>query len=132
MIAHISPNVSVWAAEPNGDPLGLYLRSLVRLRRDLPAGMLAPPGHQLPFFGLHERCSELAAHHQTRCDLIAAACGEAPKIVADLAPVLFTRALDPHQHSFAFSETHAHVSHMAAKGRLAWGEDGGRLKARPI
>lgn len=132
VIAHISPNVSVWAVEPDGDPLGLYLRSLARLARELPAGTLVLPGHQLPFYGLHERCGELAAHHQVRCDLIAAACRDAPKTVAELVPVLFPRALDPHQLSFAFSETHAHVNHMVARGHLAWHEDDGRLKARPI
>ena len=30
VLAKITPNVSVWAVEPDGDPLGLYLRSLAR------------------------------------------------------------------------------------------------------
>src|SRR4051812_39340463 len=32
VLAKISPNVSVWAVDPLGDPLGLYLRSLRGLR----------------------------------------------------------------------------------------------------
>jgi hypothetical protein len=32
--------------------------------------------------------------------------------------VLFTRALDPHQLSFAFSEVHAHVNFMLKRGEL--------------
>ena len=39
---------------------------------------------------------------------------------ADLVPVLFPRKLDPHQLSFAFSETHAHVNSMVRRGELAW------------
>ena len=28
VLAKITPNISVWAVDPEGDPLGLYLRSL--------------------------------------------------------------------------------------------------------
>lgn len=129
VIAKISPNVSVWAVEPEGDPLGLYLRSLAALERDLPADTLVLPGHQLPFVGLHHRCRELAAHHRDRCDLIADACRGGARTVAELVPVLFTRELDPHQLSFAFSETHAHVNRMIASGVLVWREEEGMLKA---
>jgi glyoxylase-like metal-dependent hydrolase (beta-lactamase superfamily II) len=129
VIAKISPNVSVWAVEPEGDPLGLYLRSLAALERDVPADTLVLPGHQLPFLGLHQRCRELAAHHRERCGLIAEACRDGAKTVAELVPVLFTRALDPHQLSFAFSETHAHVNRMIASGVLVWREEAGMLKA---
>ena len=36
VLAKISPNVSVIAVDPEGDPLGYYLRSLNALRRDHP------------------------------------------------------------------------------------------------
>jgi glyoxylase-like metal-dependent hydrolase (beta-lactamase superfamily II) len=126
VIARISPNISVWAVDPEGDPLGLYLRSLRRIKASIPADALVLPGHQLPFCGLHDRCDELAAHHAERCALIAAACAMKPHSVADLVPVLFTRELDPHQLSFAFSEVHAHVNFMLRRGELrhAPSEDG--------
>ena len=120
VLAKISPNIGVWAVDPDGDPLGLYLRSLAGLMRDIPADVLVLPGHNLPFIGLHQRCAELIAHHQARCDLIAAACVNGPLSVAEIVPVLFTRALDPHQLSFAFSEAQAHVNYMIGEGRLAW------------
>lgn len=128
VIAKISPNISVWAVEPDGDPLGLYLRSLGALERGLPEDTLVLPGHQLPFRGLHRRCRELADHHAIRCRLIADACSAGPRTVADLVPVLFRRELDPHQLSFAFSETHAHVNHMVHRGELAWREEAGMHK----
>jgi len=112
VIAKISPNISVWAVEPDGDPLGLYLRSLRCIRKNVPASTLVLPGHQLPFRGLHERCVELADHHAARCRLIDDACRERPRTVAEIVPILFSRALDPHQMSFAFSEAHAHVNYM--------------------
>jgi glyoxylase-like metal-dependent hydrolase (beta-lactamase superfamily II) len=122
VLAKITPNISVWAVEPTGDPLGLYVRSLGEIRARLPADALVLPGHQLPFHGLHARAAELIAHHEKRCALIAAACRTAPRSAAELVPVLFTRQLDPHQMSFAFSETLAHVNYMLRRGELAWAD----------
>lgn len=118
VIAKITPNVSVWAVEPDGDPLGLYLRSLAKLEKEIPQDVLVLPGHQMPFFGLHARCRELIRHHHNRCELILSSCLKHPQTVADLVPVLFTRTLDPHQLGFAFSETHAHVNYLLRQGKL--------------
>ncbi len=120
VLAKITPNVSVWAVEPEGDPLGLYIRSLRVIENAIPGDALVLPGHQLPFYGLHERARQLAAHHAERCERIAKACEEGAKSVADLVPVLFPRQLDPHQLSFAFSETHAHVNYMVGRRELVW------------
>lgn len=122
VLAKISPNVSVWAVEPDGDPLGRYLRSLAALEHGLPDDTLVLPGHQLPFYGLPQRCRELADHHEDRCGIIAEACAAGSKSVAELVPFVFPRPLDPHQLSFAFSEVHAHVNRMLVRGDLAWAE----------
>lgn len=118
VIARITPNVSVWAVDPEGDPLGLYLRSLDNIMRNVPDEVLVLPGHQLPFHGLHERCRQLTGHHHERCNLIETACRQKAHTVADLVPVLFPRPLDPHQLGFAFSEVHAHVNSMLRLGKL--------------
>lgn len=133
VLAKITPNVSVWAVDPNGDPLGLYLRSLGELKARIPVDALVLPGHQLPFVGLHARTDQLIAHHEMRCSLIAEACRAAPRSAAELVPVLFTRQLDPHQMSFAFSEVQAHVNYMLRRGELAWvgGADGIERAAAP-
>jgi glyoxylase-like metal-dependent hydrolase (beta-lactamase superfamily II) len=128
VLAKITPNISVWAVDPTGDPLGLYLRSLGELKAHIPADVLVLPGHQLPFHGLHARSDQLIAHHEMRCGLIAAACREAPRSAAELVPVLFTRQLDPHQMSFAFSEVQAHVNYMLRRGELAWVEGGDEVE----
>ena len=122
VLAKITPNISVWAVDPEGDPLGLYLRSLATLPRAIPPGTLVLPGHQLPFYGLAERCAALGAHHGERCRLIAGAVAKGPHSVAELVPVMFTRPLDPHQLSFAFSEVFAHVNAMLRLGELNWAE----------
>jgi glyoxylase-like metal-dependent hydrolase (beta-lactamase superfamily II) len=122
VLAKITPNISVWAVDPEGDPLGLYLRSLQELRQQIPSDALVLPGHQLPFYGLHTRSAELIAHHEVRCAAIAGACRTAPRSAAELVPVLFSRELDPHQMSFAFSEVQAHVNYMLRRGELSWVE----------
>lgn len=118
VLEKISPNVSVWAGEPNGDPLGHFLRTLRYLRAEIPDDVLVLPGHRRPFHGLHHRCEELEAHHEERCDRIRAACAEKPHSIAELVPILFTRPLDPHQMSFAFTETLAHANRLIRRGEI--------------
>jgi glyoxylase-like metal-dependent hydrolase (beta-lactamase superfamily II) len=128
VLAKITPNVSVWAVDPEGDPLGLYVRSLRALKQQIPPDALVLPGHQLPFIGLHERSDELIAHHEARCAAILAACRAAPRSAAELVPVLFRIDLDPHQMSFAFSEVQAHVNFMLGRGELDWFEGGDQVE----
>jgi len=118
VLAKITPNVSVWAVEPDGDPLARYLRSLAALKDEIAPGALVLPGHQLPFYGLRARIDELIAHHDARCDLVLAACRRAPHSAAELVPLLFPKTLDPHQMSFAFSETLAHINYLIGRGAL--------------
>jgi len=119
VLARISPNISVQANDPEGDPLGIYLRSLATIKRLVPAETLALPGHNLPFVGVHTRIDELTAHHAARCAAIEASCRGVPHSVAELVPVVFGRVIeDPHQMAFAFSEALAHVNLMRRQGRL--------------
>ena len=119
ILAKISPNVSVEAMDPDGDPLGIYLRSLEKLKRTLAEDVLVLPGHNLPFVGLSTRADELIAHHEARCMAILEACRVEPQTVADLVPVIFGRPIDdPHQLVFAFGEALAHVNAMIRRERL--------------
>ena len=119
VLAKISPNVSVEAMDPEGNPLGAYLRSLERLKATLPEDVLVLPGHRLPFKGLHARADELIAHHEARCMAVVEACRRGPQTVAELVPVIFGRTIDdPHQLVFAFGEALAHVNSLVRDGRL--------------
>lgn len=118
VLTRISPNISTESVEPEADPLGEFLVSLDRLEHVIPADVLVLPGHHVPFRGLHTRTSELIAHHAGRCALIEAACRIRPHSAAELVPVVFQRALDPQQLSFAFHEVVAHVNYMRAQRTL--------------
>jgi glyoxylase-like metal-dependent hydrolase (beta-lactamase superfamily II) len=124
VLPHISPNISVHAINPEGNPLGQYLHSLAAIKAELPDGVLVMSGHHLPFRPLHERIDQLIGHHEARCALIEEACKLSPRTAAEIMPVLFRRPLDPHQTSFAFGETLAHMNLMARQGRLVWIPDG--------
>ena len=118
-MAKITPNISVEATDPDGDPLGIYLRSLEQLRQTMPEDILVLPGHNLPFIGLATRIEELVAHHAARCRAILQACARAPHSVVDLVPVVFGRVIeDPHQMSFAFGEALAHANYLVRRNEL--------------
>ena len=54
-----------------------------------------------------------------RCNLILEACKKVAHSAAELVPVLFPKALDPHQMSFAFSETQAHINYLLRRGEIS-------------
>lgn len=118
VLPRISPNVAVLPRDPEGDPLGIFLRSLRALRRRIPEDALVLPGHDLPFTGLHARIDAMLEHHEERCGAIVAACAGEARSGAELIPFVFHRALDAHQTGFAFGETLAHVNYLARRGRL--------------
>jgi glyoxylase-like metal-dependent hydrolase (beta-lactamase superfamily II) len=119
LLPKISTNVSVWALEPDGDPLGRFLDSIAALET-LPPNTLVLPSHGLPFRGISVRVAELRAHHVARLDELTAAVDatRVPLTAADLVPVLFRRELDLQQRYFAFGEAIAHLNHLWRRGRL--------------
>lgn len=117
VLPRISPNVSVWPAEPDADPIMDFLDALARLET-LPEETLVLPSHGLPFHGLRPRCRQLTEHHRERFEETLAACAEAPRTVMDLTAILFRRPLDTHQLSFAVGEALAHLNHLLVQGTL--------------
>lgn len=117
VLPRISTNVSVIDIEPEANPLPLYLRSIAALRA-LPADTLVLPSHGKPFHGLHRRIAQLERHHDERFADVMAACAREPQTAASLLPVLFKRALDLHQTTFAMGESIAHLHALWLAGRL--------------
>jgi glyoxylase-like metal-dependent hydrolase (beta-lactamase superfamily II) len=117
VLPKISTNVSVWATEPNGDPLRLFLDSLDRYAK-LPPSTRVLPSHGLPFHGLAARVQQLHQHHEQRLQALLAECTR-PVSAADVLPVLFQRPLDAHQIFFAMGEAIAHLNHLMFQGRVA-------------
>ena len=117
VLPSITPNVSVWANEPDAEPLSDFLASLATLRR-LPDDLLILPSHGRPFVGLHRRLHELSVHHRERLDQVLSACAQA-RTAYEVTRTMFARDLDPHQSAFAVGESIAHLNHLVASGVVA-------------
>ena len=121
VLPRISTNVSVFAVEPEGNPLELYLQSLKKFT-NLPEDTLVLPSHGKPFRGLHTRIAQLHDHHAARLAEVLAACVE-PKSAVDIVPLMFRRQLDAHQLSFALGEALAHLHKLWRDGMLRRSKD---------
>ncbi|WP_420475708.1 MBL fold metallo-hydrolase [Noviherbaspirillum sp. ST9] len=116
VLPRISTNVSVFAVEPEANPVQLYLDSLGKYD-GLPDDTLVLPSHGKPFRGLHTRIGQLRDHHRERLDEVVAACAT-PQSAADIVPVMFRRPLDAHQLTFAMGEALAHLHKLWFDGIL--------------
>ena len=116
LLPRISTNVSVFAIEPEADPVKLYLDSLEKFSH-LSPDTLVLPSHGKPFRRLHVRIGQLQAHHAERLAEVLAACATAQS-AADIVPVMFKRPLDGHQLSFAIGEALAHLHTLWYEGKL--------------
>jgi glyoxylase-like metal-dependent hydrolase (beta-lactamase superfamily II) len=124
VLPRISTNVSVFAVEPEGNPLTQYLDSLTKFA-DLPEDTLVLPSHGKPFRGLHTRIEQLRKHHVDRLEEVRHACA-VPRSAVDIVPVMFRRQLDAHQLSFAVGEALAHLHKLWYDGIVdrVTGDDG--------
>jgi glyoxylase-like metal-dependent hydrolase (beta-lactamase superfamily II) len=116
VLPRISTNVSVFAVEPEANPVQQYLDSLAKYN-DLPGDTLVLPSHGKPFRGLHTRIAQLRDHHAARLAEVIDACAT-PRSAADIVPIMFPRALDTHQLTFALGEALAHLHKLWFDGIL--------------
>ena len=125
MLPRISTNVSVYEVEPEANALKEFLDSIDRFKT-LPADTLTLPSHGKPFKGLHIRIRQLHDHHRDRLAEVMELCGRQAASAADVVPVMFKRALDLHQKTFAMGEAVAHLHALWYEGKLSrsLGDDG--------
>lgn len=116
VLPRISTNVSVFAIEPEANPVQQYLDSLAKYA-SLPEDVLILPSHGKPFRGLHTRIQQLNDHHRDRLAEVVAAC-TTEKSAADIVPIMFPRGLDAHQLTFALGEALAHLHKLWFDGVL--------------
>ncbi len=109
VLPKITPNVSVFPTEPEGDPLNEWLRSCASIRDILPDDLLVLPAHEAPFYGLHIRMTQIIESHKR--DLAALYEHlETPQRAVDCFPALFSRKLEGHNFGLATGETLAHLN----------------------
>ena len=109
VLPRISPNVSLFPTEPEGDPLKAWLYSNARLRERLPEDLLVLPSHQAPFLGLHTRLSQIIEGHERDLDKLLEHLIEPRRAVDCFAP-LFKREIEADILGMATGETLAHLN----------------------
>ncbi len=116
-LATITPNIGVYATEPDADPLSEFLTSC----RDF-AGLahdnhLVLPGHKLPFTGLPLRLDQMIASHENGLTRLLEVLVH-PLRAVDCFAALYRRAIGSADFSLALAETVAHLNCLLAQGRI--------------
>ena len=122
VLPKITPNVSVFPTEPDGDPLKEWLRSSSRIREILPNDLLVLPAHEAPFYGLHVRLSQLLEGHKQDLNQLFDLLAE-PRRAVDCFEALFNRPIDDNSIGLATGETLAHLNCLLRRGRISRSTD---------
>ena len=122
ILPRISSNVSVWPTEPEGDPLGEWLRSLAALKTRLPEDLFVLPSHGEPFYGVTTRLEALIRGHETALKRLERTL-KAPCRAVDVFSALFARPVGDEVLSMATGEAIAHLNYLAREGRARRNRD---------
>ncbi|MBT9496472.1 MAG: MBL fold metallo-hydrolase, partial [Zoogloea sp.] len=127
VLPRISSNVSVFATEPQANPLKEWFESLDKLAREVPADVLVLPSHNEPFYGLHERLGSLRAGQERALERLRQSLTGGPQRIVDVFPALFHRAIDEQdgqQLSLATGEAVACMNYFIAESAVGCTVDG--------
>lgn len=116
LLATISPNLGVYATEPDADPVADWLESCERLSTYATPSQLVLPGHKLPFTGLPFRLTHLIQNHHSALDRLEAYLAE-PRTAHDCFVPLFKRTIKGGEYGLALVESIAHLNHLHQAGR---------------
>ncbi len=125
VLPRITPNVSVFPSEPQGDPLSEWLVSCAKIRGLLPDDVLVLPSHQEPFIGLHTRLTQIIESHERGMDRLYELL-EVPKLAVECFGALFKSKINPQTLNMATGETLAHLNCLLGRKMIfrKRGEDG--------
>jgi glyoxylase-like metal-dependent hydrolase (beta-lactamase superfamily II) len=115
ILSSISPNIGVYATEPEADPVGEWLEACERLSGLARADQLALGGHKLPFTGLPTRMRQLIDNHHGALKRLIAYL-DTPKTAADCFVPLFKRNISEGEYGLALVEAVAHANHLYITG----------------
>jgi len=118
MLARISPNIGVYATEPEADPMGEWLDSCIDLAKFACDEHIVLPGHQLPFTGLPQRLDDLVRMHLGDLDRLECFL-ETPHTATECFKVLYRRPIKGLEYGLALVESMSHLNHLLALGRVS-------------
>jgi glyoxylase-like metal-dependent hydrolase (beta-lactamase superfamily II) len=117
ILPRITPNVSVFPTEPEGNPLEEWIASNSRLIDLLPPDLLVLPAHQTPYTGLHTRLNQIIDGHRLALARLYDAL-ETPHRVVDCFAYMFKRPIGDPEIQMATGETLAHLNYLLHRGNV--------------
>lgn len=117
LLPRITSNVSVFALEPNADPLGDWMTSLEALRL-LPDELLVLPSHNEPFRGLRARCDQLLESHEAKLARLLDFCSGQARTAYESFYTLFGRPIGHGDIMMASGEALAHFNYLLYQKRM--------------
>jgi glyoxylase-like metal-dependent hydrolase (beta-lactamase superfamily II) len=118
ILSSISPNIGVYATEPDADPLAEWLEACERLSQFAREDHLVLPGHKLPFTGLPTRMRALIENHHSALERLLDFVAE-PKTAAECFSLLFKRKIGEGEYGLALVESMAHLNHLYHLGQIS-------------
>ncbi len=111
LLPSISPNLGVYATEPQADPVADWMESCLRFQSLADDTRLVLPGHKLPFTGLSTRLDQLIDNHDSALRRLEDHIAE-PKTAVECFQPLFKRQIGEAKYGLALVEAVAHCLHL--------------------
>lgn len=118
LLPSISPNLGVYATEPQADPVADWLEACERLSAHATPEQLVLPGHKLPFRGLPTRLTQLIDNHHGALGRLKTFL-TTPHTAAECFQPLFMRPIREGEYGLALVEAMAHVLHLWHAGQAS-------------
>lgn len=117
LLPSISPNLGVYATEPEADPVAEWLESCRSFQEHARDNHFVLPGHKLPFTGLPKRLEQLIENHVGALARLEDAL-ETPKTAVACFVPIFKREISGSAYGLALVEAMAHCLHLWHAGRV--------------
>ena len=117
ILPSISPNIGVYATEPEADPVAEWLEACERLALLAREDHLVLGGHKLPFTGLPLRMHQLIENHHGALARLEAYL-DTPKTGGEVFPPLLKRRIGEGEYGLALVAAIAHPNHLHQTARI--------------
>lgn len=111
LLATISPNLGVYATEPDADPVADWIEACDRLATFATPDQMILPGHKLPFTGIPTRLRQMTDNHHSALKRLRAHLAT-PRTAHDCFQPLFKRTIGDGEYGLALVESIAHLNHL--------------------